>query len=1093
MSSDRTFDLKKNTLALVNENSAMSASWWCWRKRHFGIAIAALGNTFAIGMIATCRNYAVAQSQIVPDGSLGAERSEVISNFNGLPVEVIQGGAIRGGNLFHSFGEFNVAAGRGAYFFSPSAAIETILARVTGSNPSQILGTLGTFGNSNPNLFLMNPNGIIFGSNSSLDVGGSFVATTANAIAFNNQGFFSASTPNLPTLLTVNPSAFLFNQIAAKPITNQSLGGLKVPDGQSLLLLGGEVKLEGGVLVAPGGRVELGGVAGTGTVGLNVDGNNLTLGFPDNVARADIALINGAGIGVLAEGGGNIVINAQNLEVSGESLLIAGIGQGLGSVGAQAGDITLNATGAITVAQSRIYNLLQSEAVGNGGNINLSAESLSLDQSELAAVTIGRGNAGRVVIQANGSVSLTNASTIFNTVEFGAEGNSGGINITAGSVSFTNGGELQASTNGRGNAGNVVIQAHDISFDGVNNDGFSSGIFSTVKPTGVGKAGDIQIITSSLSLTNGAEVLSNTRGLGKAGNVTVLSDSISIDGVGSNQENSGIYTTVAASVGTGGDISITTGSLSMTNGGELNTSTYAQGNAGNLIIIAHDSIFIDGVGSNGYTSGLGSGVGIGGIGKGGNIEVTTRSLSITNGGNIDVSTFGGGDAGNVTILSTDTVSLDGVGSDGSPSGVFSVVRPEAMGNGGNVKIATRSLSLTNGATVASSTAGRGNAGNVILEAADAISFDGVSRAGFSTGTFSTVEPGAVGKGGNVYVTTGLLFLTNGALLNASTFGQGDAGNVTITARDAIFFNGVGSNGVASGVRSRVASEAVGNGGNISVTARSVSLTNGATLLASSEGSGAAGNIEVSGSSIRLDNKATISADTVAGQGNINLDTRDLVLRRGSQITTNATGTANGGNITINTDNLVAVPQEDSDISANAEESFGGRVIINAQGIFGTQFSPQNTPLSDITATSALGPSFSGIVQINTPDVDPSRGLANLPTEPVDASNQIAQTCSAGGKVAQNEFIITGRGGLPDNPSETLSNDAVWTDLRPIPQTAATRSSSQAAQLPTNSKAVSLVEAQGWVINNQGQVVLTASATAVIPQSSRLTPAQCHVP
>jgi large exoprotein involved in heme utilization and adhesion len=158
----------------------------------------------------------------------------------------------------------------------------------------------------------------------------------------------------------------------------------------------------------------------------------------------------------------------------------------------------------------------------------------------------------------------------------------------------------------------------------------------------------------------------------------------------------------------------------------------------------------------------------------------------------------------------------------------------------------------------------------------------------------------------------------------------------------------------------------------------------------------------------------------------------LILRRGSSISTNARGrNITGGNITIDTDNLVAVPKEDSDISANAQESFGGRVIVNAQGIFGTQFRPQDTPLSDITASSALGPQFNGVVQLNTPGIDPSRGLANLPTEVVDASNQIAQTCAAGGgEAGKNEFIITGRRGMPSNPYEPLSNDEALEDIHP---------------------------------------------------------------
>ncbi len=127
----------------------------------------------------------------------------------------------------------------------------------------------------------MNPSGIVFGKNASLSIGGSFVATTANAIQFDNLGSFSASVPNNPALLTVNPSALLFNQLPIGEMINRSqastgispngnnVTGLLVPNGNSLLLVGGNVTLDGGGLIAYGGRVELAGLAAPGNVGLN--------------------------------------------------------------------------------------------------------------------------------------------------------------------------------------------------------------------------------------------------------------------------------------------------------------------------------------------------------------------------------------------------------------------------------------------------------------------------------------------------------------------------------------------------------------------------------------------------------------------------------------------------------------------------------------------------------------------------------------------------------------------------------------------------------------------------------------------------------
>jgi filamentous hemagglutinin family protein len=183
-------------------------------------------------------------AQIVPDTTLGSENSRV----TGISptIDQINGGATRGTNLFHSFQEFNVGEGRSAYFTNPTG-IENILTRVTGTNPSNILGTLGISG-GNANLFLINPNGIIFGPNASLDVGSSFTATTANAIKLGDTGLFSASEPATSNLLTVRPSALFFNATVPGPIVNQSLAeslsgqtnsldgpvGLQVPAGKTL-------------------------------------------------------------------------------------------------------------------------------------------------------------------------------------------------------------------------------------------------------------------------------------------------------------------------------------------------------------------------------------------------------------------------------------------------------------------------------------------------------------------------------------------------------------------------------------------------------------------------------------------------------------------------------------------------------------------------------------------------------------------------------------------------------------------------------------------------------------------------------------------
>ena len=310
-----------NSVKFTEVRSYMATYRAHWRLTACFKVISAI--TLTAGYLSTSGNRAFAQSNIVPDTTLGAESTFVVPNFSGLAVEAIGGGAVRGQNLFHSFQEFNVSEDRGAYFFSPNADIQNILARVTGTNRSDILGVLGTFGNSQPNLFLINPNGIFFGPNAQLNVEGSFFATTANAVQFGQQGFFSATNPEAPPLLTVNPSAFFFNQLNAGTITNRSVArnpvvpsfieGLRVPNRENLVLLGGNVSIDGGQLNAFGGRVEIGAIAGTGTVELNADGS---LNFPTDVQRYDVSFTNGAGVNVSLNNGGDIAITGRNIDIS---------------------------------------------------------------------------------------------------------------------------------------------------------------------------------------------------------------------------------------------------------------------------------------------------------------------------------------------------------------------------------------------------------------------------------------------------------------------------------------------------------------------------------------------------------------------------------------------------------------------------------------------------------------------------------------------------------------------------------------------------------------------------------------------------------
>jgi large exoprotein involved in heme utilization and adhesion len=252
------------------------------------------------------------------------------------------------------------------------------------------------------------------------------------------------------------------------------------------------------------------------------------------------------------------------------------------------------------------------------------------------------------------------------------------------------------------------------------------------------------------------------------------------------------------------------------------------------------------------------------------------------------------------------------------------------------------------------------------------------------------------------------------------------------------------------------------------------IQDGAQVTVSSSGTGSAGSLFVDANQIYLNNQGRIRADTSSGAGNINLRSPLIVLRHGSRISTNARGSdILGGNININTDNLVAVPKENSDITANSEDFRGGNVTIRASGIFGIEFREQLTPLSDITATGVTS-DFSGTVNIITPGIDPARGLAQLPTEVVDASNAIAQGCRAS---QGSSFVVSGRGGLPPTPQQALGDDPRWRDWRTPAGVSRQPNARRNGTLPPSTHPAktkpALVEANGWVLGAEGKVILTA--------------------
>jgi len=264
--------------------------------------------------------------------------------------------------------------------------------------------------------------------------------------------------------------------------------------------------------------------------------------------------------------------------------------------------------------------------------------------------------------------------------------------------------------------------------------------------------------------------------------------------------------------------------------------------------------------------------------------------------------------------------------------------------------------------------------------------------------------------------------------------------------------------------------ASGDGGDLSISTGGLIVEDDAAVTVDNQGTGNAGNLAIAAEGIFLNNQGVIAAKTFSGEGgNIQLQTQEIIHRGNSSISTTAGNLGNGGNITINTETLVGL--ENSDITANAQRGAGGRVTLNAQGIFGSKFREQLTPESDITASSEFG--LSGTVTINNPEVDPASGLIELSENIGDSTEQIGSGCIAD---QENSFIITGRGGLPEDPTKIIRGTSVWRDLRDFSLVSDENRQLSSAILsaPPDRTETPIVEANALVINDQGQMELIAT-------------------
>ncbi|MBE8990826.1 filamentous hemagglutinin N-terminal domain-containing protein [Nostoc sp. LEGE 12450] len=1050
-----------------------------------------------VGAVAVSIHPAFAQ--LTPDNSLGKERSQVIP-FN-QNNDIIDGGAARGTNLFHSFQDFNVGVGRGVYFANPEG-ITNIFSRVTGGNSSNIFGRLGVLGDAN--LFLLNPNGIVFGQNAQLDIQGSFLGTTANSLVFPNGVEFSATNPQAPPLLAINVPIGL--QFGSQPgsITSQAVNELSVGSGSTLALMGGEIVLDGSFLFASNGQVKLGAVGGNTTVGLNVNGSSLGFNLPENVGRAPINLTNGSfivasgnsaielfgrDIGlnssfIFGSNGGSIIVDANQLSLDNNSAIQSGT---FGA--AKGGDIQIKASDALTLAnRSQILSASSASATGAGGDVNINAgkitiigdgtpensggistftsgkgnggnltlnatESVNVNGSFVSVISGGAGNAGNLTVRATDAVNITNRASLgLGSLSSGSTGN---LRIETGTLRVQNnfpGGGVTALSSGGGSVGSISIQARNAVE--VTQSNISTGIATPFGSKTQATAGDITIETQRLNLKDGGYVSTDTFSSANAANIFIkASDYVEISGF-SRGSSSGVFSRTIFGSGNGGNVTIETPRLSLTQGGNISTSsTTSSGNAGDITIRAKD-VELDGfvfvpkeqftlnnpaaeeilseplaqevlsrLGGFSYLSELTSDVtGSNADVRGGTITIDTERLRLSNGGNTSTSVFGGGrgQGGNLVIHATDSIDITGVGAerlDGSfaPSGLFAELQTGGIGSGGSIDVITGRLNLSNNGEISASTFNQGNAGNITINA-NQIDLRG------SSSIRTQVDDEANGNAGNISIKTQLLNVQEQSQIVSATQGNGNAGNLTVQA-DNIILTGSDSE-FATGLLSSVDEGANGQGGDIDITTNRLIVRDDAEIASGSIGTGDAGNIRIKANFLEVIGKGSaIASFTNAGNGgDINLDIADLLFLRGGGLISTTAGRSqaggDGGNININSKFIVAIPKENSDISANAYTGSGGKVQINSQGIFGIESRTKPTEKSDITASSQLG--VSGITNINAPDTNSiQNSFTGASPNVIDTNALIANSCISRSSKQGGTFFITGSGALRNSPGSGL--------------------------------------------------------------------------
>jgi filamentous hemagglutinin family protein len=917
---------------------------------------------------------------VTSDGSLGTGPVSYSGSEYMIPASV---GTEVGGNLFESFSEFNLLQGEIADFQGPST-VQNILARVTGGSASSIDGTIQS-DIQGANLFLINPSGVMFGPDASLNVTGAFTVSTADYVKLADGGKFNSSLGADDMLTAASVSAFGFSSATPAPVS--FLGSqLSVPVDTGLNVIAGNVTLDsatgdtttpGATLSAPAGELTIFSAAGAGDVPFSLAGPVPAYASATVTALGSLTLSNGSTLAINGGGGGGLSIRAGavtlddstvsslnygslvggdiDVQSQGALSLVDGgrIQAGVESSGA-GGDVSVKA-GALLVdgdngtRYSSILDDVQSGS-GTGGNTVIIAAGITLSNGgDIEEDTESSGNAGNTTVDVRGSLAISGATAlsrpgIYANADSGSTGNGGDLTLIAsGRVTITAGGEISASTFSSGNGGTLIVRAGSLDIDGAADDTEFTGIATESNPGAKGNSGDLTLgVNGVIKVAGSGEISASTFSSGNAGDLTVNAGSLSMDG---SATPNGVLTGIldesnigspGDSGGKGGNLRVVVRkSLTVKAGSQISTDTQTAGKAGKLRVKA-GSISIIGEGArNTLISSDTSG-----SGKAGDVVVSAGDLLIA-GGDYDTETEISAQSMKGATGAAGKVAVD-AGRLLLRGGGDILTSTDDKKNAGDVTVRAGSLVIIGNpkysTEIASDTASAGDAGDVTVLAGNIL----INAHNYNPAAdiASDCLLGSTGKGGTITVHAGGIVLDASGQISSIAEGSGDAGDIDVTA-GTISMNGEYSGFFCNSGDPSISKTVKGNGGNIHVHCDSLLITDGARIVSIAFSVGNAGSVTVDSDSLTIIGAEAlftgIAADGATGQGgNVSVNVRDtLVLLDGGDIEADADGSGNAGTVTVSAGSILinghAYPNF-TGISAEVESGAtgaGGKVIVDA--------------------------------------------------------------------------------------------------------------------------------------------------------------------